>query len=227
LRETNLLLWSHNPNRFDLAKREYSAEEPLPTLPTRRPRSFSVSTGSGQVGPSASSPSASACSRQPQCRFFTLPPEIRRAILIDAFGTRTLHMHLQPNHRGHVTKELSDIARAATLRQAAAASGADHPAAAPADQAQQELRDPYAIFSPGHAQLPLLSHSRKFLEAEHAGAWQWWGCVCHRQMTIIENEQPVIVGPTFFGDICLNGNALCVTHEAYYAPSDCFIGVMG
>jgi hypothetical protein len=78
---------------------------------------------------------------------------------------------------------------------------------------------------PGHANLPLLSRADKYAKGAHVGAWQWWGCVCHRQTGGVESSG-AFGGSQPFNDTCLVGSASC-GEDAACPRSNCFIGIMG
>lgn len=73
---------------FDRALRQSGfSRRPPPPLPSPRPRPITPSNNGLQ------------CHLQTQSPFFTrLPPELRKAILLYAFGNRTIHMQLMLDH---------------------------------------------------------------------------------------------------------------------------------
>ncbi|KAK7217724.1 hypothetical protein V2G26_005727 [Clonostachys chloroleuca] len=85
--------------------------------------------------------------------FDRLPAEIRRLILIEAFGHRTLHMNLEFQHPFHLVDAKSD-----DLSNTHA--GIEYSAVATADGSMTG--------SPSH------------LLTGEARRWTWFGCVCHR-----------------------------------------------
>lgn len=75
-------------NKVPLSLTKWDQTPPLPTLPRDRPRVLTPS-------PSRETLVVSAAAATANSGFFqTLPPEIRRKILIEAFGYYTIHMHL-------------------------------------------------------------------------------------------------------------------------------------
>ncbi|CAG9936313.1 unnamed protein product [Clonostachys rosea f. rosea IK726] len=140
--------------------------------------------------------------------FDRLPAEIRRLILIEAFGHRTLHMNLEFQHPFHLVDAKSD-----DLSNTHA--GIEYSAVASADGS---MTGP-----PSHL---LTSEARQ---------WTWFGCVCHRIPPTCSalsygrrRSWPIGHGiasePN--GDCCLEGAGTCNEWPGEW-PGKCQIGALG
>jgi hypothetical protein len=190
--------WLHrrrvrNPNTVDV-----DATPPLPTLPTCRPRRLST------CDETANDPNV-ATSASPF--FQLLPPEIRRDILISAFGDRTLHLDLRLVHPP----------KKAILRRFGIGSSSGG----------SDKRDFNA-----HANVYFLLHQGR--DESQPRRWEWWSCVCHR---LRPSEEPEASLPGNFelssenpaNDRCRSGyyrDRRCNDWPGE-VPAKCQVGVMG
>lgn len=123
------------------------AKTPLPSLP------FLLDTQQLDSLP-ASTPESGNNVLRVRGFFHQLPPELRRMILIEAFGRLTLHIHLGLNHPYLPATAILLYGSKLCHTQH---GGASVPLQESADKPRKENRD---------TSKPM--------------AWQWWSCVCHR-----------------------------------------------
>lgn len=174
--------------------RQRAPQDPeIPLLPNPRPYALTPSPSQEQITTLAET-----------VLFFRLPLELRRKILIHAFGNRTVHIDLaltyplgEPwNHDG------------STFR---------------------SIKPEHRYDSPG---IHLWPYNKEHLglDREKPKYWQWRGCVCHR-LRPSRFKTPVdfhtIVKPT--DDMCCEGRSFyCALYTKFTDKSDsCWIGVMG
>ena len=136
--------------------------------------------------------------------FQRLPSEIRRLILIEAFGDRGLHVDLsleypttQQHHHHHHSKLTSHEALTAT--------------------------------EPLHANVHLLRDKHRHQHTNKPRRWEWWGCVCHRSMRSWKTPADVLpwMDPPS-EDSCRNPyqEQYC-TYLPAKIPCTCNIGALG
>lgn len=140
--------------------------------------------------------------------FRLLPPLIRRRILIEAFGERTLHIDLVYDHP---PKYL------------------DHsPRGYEAQVRQLIQRGQWP-----HCGVELGTYSWRNRDTKYPKAWRWFSCVCHRdgEWDVRERakgrENGVRVMTEPHQDICLDGMAQCCQSWRGEMPGKCFVGAMG
>ncbi|VUC35378.1 unnamed protein product [Clonostachys rosea] len=142
------------------------------------------------------------------CLFFTrLPPEIRRQILIHAFGSRTVHLDLSFRHPFRVISH--DKCR--LLGQS------------PEAHLHAGISTRFGLF---HPNIVLYDESEK-------KKWRWFSCVCHRArphdplLSYGRRSSVNHLGSTDnHEDNCLSGEGTCVEWPGE-VPEKCFIGATG
>jgi hypothetical protein len=188
-----------NNNSKSTTENEEGDAHPLPFLPAQRPRPLT--------------PTASQQSPATLGTLARLPPELRRRILITAFGSRTLHLDLQFAHPRR------------------------------ADAVDAALADLSHSSGPGHGLGASPSGYYYFGDRDAPQAWRWTSCVCHRlvppgsqwEQRFLEKGCPTYRYP--HTDQCLEGNAhFCwmwpgpptgKPGQSGYAPGKCMVGAMG
>ena len=139
--------------------------------------------------------------------FARLPYEVRRQILMEAFGNQTLHMDLafrRPFSMPPAEKLLSNVQK--------------------------------GIPGQPHAQI-YCSHtyfedSKMFwkisVDKSEPEIWRWFGCICHRSLAPSRQALGVMTPEAMdlSADGCLLGKTECTEWPGIW-PERCFIGVMG
>ena len=139
-----------NPSTVDV-----DATPPLPTFPTCRPRRLIT------CDETANDPNV-ANSASPF--FQLLPPEIRRDILISAFGDRTLHLDLRLVHPPRVVDKDRDAKKAILRRFGIGSSGGG------SDKRDSDLGDSQSRFN-AHANVYFLLHQG--CDESQPRRWEW------------------------------------------------------
>ncbi|WYZ42218.1 hypothetical protein EsH8_V_001113 [Colletotrichum jinshuiense] len=180
-------------------------QEPLPFLPATRPRQ--LTPGPPHEGEDENRDSQRLLRNYGL--FGRVPAEVRRQILLEAFGARTLHMDLS---YGHPLVRKSRIP---------GTSGSNPRPAAAAE-------------APSHRHCAL--GSELVPDTDRPQGWQWFSCVCHRRAGYSETEMEQRYAAMEFSnsvepcdDECLTGSeSMCSC--AGQPGSDgaaCFVGAMG
>jgi hypothetical protein len=191
--------WLLKTTGLDEATREARVRE-LPLLPQPRPRALTPPGFSLAVATQGLVPLAAPQESSP---YFKTPPELRREILLLAFGNRRLHLRLSyehpdaskkdpDNHCGIVFTEPEDDRRV---------SGLDKP--------------------------PMAT---RLFDIDQPKAWRWWGAVCHRLIPNFHGTPMTRGGcPGPWLDECRNGNAKhCEKWRGVNGDTaPCYIGVLG
>lgn len=151
--------------------------------------------------------------------FFTLlPPEIRRRILMFAFGGRTLHM---------------DISLRASPWQTPA-SMSEWRALYPPTSDQVSWHHAGIITKSYRNGLPS-GHRRRRMLIPGQRKWQWFSCVCHRFPAWGPDRLPLgrrknHPWSRFYEpneDLCLKGGGCCESWQGGEWPGPCLVGVTG
>jgi len=126
--------------------------------------------------------------------FQRMPADLRRQILVEAFGSRTVHMDLSFDNSLLILRG-------------------------------KELRK--AIDATGHYGLCITTNGRSYplpYANRKSKAWEWWGCVCHRDPECrIRGKRPVSEPWT---DRCRAGVASCGEWVGE-VPDKCQLGALG
>ncbi|CAK7201508.1 hypothetical protein SEUCBS139899_004214 [Sporothrix eucalyptigena] len=138
--------------------------------------------------------------------FTCLPAEIRRQILMEAFGGRTVHMDLRI---GSLMKPMAERA--------------------PITFSPNKL--PHGGLGAELGSIPLFSEEAllaavdaRILDSEERKKhplWQWWSCVCHRTM-----PDPGHVAPLTEDECCKGRSMYCFMYPGT-KPGKCLLGCMG
>ncbi|GKT96996.1 hypothetical protein CT0861_01762 [Colletotrichum tofieldiae] len=189
---------------------------PLPLLPSQRPR---------PITPTATAAATTADSLVAALGTLArLSPELRRRILIAAFGERTLHLDLRLAPRGQRVNT-------SKYRSPAYEHGRG---AAPLTWSRVVV--PQDV--PGEATTTAKSAGSKTkpeTEADWEWEWRWYGCVCHRVLprgSAIERRAFTARGKSPYiwphRDACLQGEAeTCRMWPPGTGTCDCAIGALG
>ncbi|KAK7216809.1 hypothetical protein V2G26_004812 [Clonostachys chloroleuca] len=142
------------------------------------------------------------------CLFFTrLPPEIRRQILVHAFGSRTVHLDLSFRHPFRVISH---------------------------DKCRLLGQSPEAHLHAGiHSRFGLFTPNIVLYDESEKKKWRWFSCVCHRARP----DDPMLSygrrgcvnreGSTdVHEDKCLSAEGSC-TYWPGEIPEKCFVGAAG
>ncbi|KAI1046670.1 hypothetical protein LB505_006716 [Fusarium chuoi] len=176
--------------------RQRSPQDPeMPCLPSPRPYALTPSSSQEQITKLAET-----------VPFFRLPLEIRRKILIHAFGNRTLHMDLVLTHplREPLKGSTSYRSTDPKGRFCGGGHGVEH-------------LYPYTVQNLG-------------LDTSRPKYWQWRGCVCHR---LLPPEYNITVKFPHYAkpgdDRCCDGWGIhCgVWTRKHRRLDSCWIGAMG
>ncbi|KAL2754197.1 hypothetical protein ACRALDRAFT_2028666 [Sodiomyces alcalophilus JCM 7366] len=185
---------SNTNSRKQSTARPPSPRPPSPPyLPTPRPHSFTPSPSCEDLAITQIQPQSSSC-----LLFTRLPGDIRRDILILAFGKRTLHMDLVFDHP-LILPPLADRVRAAP--------------------GNSYIPYPHAAIN------PLQRDDSSF---DMPKVWRWGGTVCHRNApwephSVID----WLSRPGPWEDFCDRANGgLCHLYGGEW-PVKCQIGIMG
>jgi len=178
--------------------RDSNATPPLPSLPAQRARRLSTSSDDNATSASAF--------------FQTLPPEIRRKILIAAFGSRTVHLDLR---LAHPIRDPKPQKKPIYRRVGGNSSSSNGKNGSSQQQAPGDQR-------PRHAN----THPPDARDTSKPRQWEWHSSVCHRPLPFIDefDEYPA------WDDICHSGLAswrVDCTLWPGEAPDKCLLGVMG
>lgn len=169
----------------------------MPFLPW--PRSRVSVTGQKTVAASATGNSSS---------FFTrLPPEVRRQILVAAFGGRTLHMDLR---LGPALLPPSERPPVPTTFQRMPHGGIT------AD-----------LYHYGQWPREVLDAARGVRQSAPGTkpVWEWWSCECHGSLPSSDNRDRAYIA--LWQDRCVHGEARWCDMYPGEAPGKCLIGCMG
>ncbi|KAF5536909.1 hypothetical protein FNAPI_11588 [Fusarium napiforme] len=189
-----LLAWNPALGNAKRQNRQRIRQDPeMPRLPDPRPYTLTPSPSQDQITTLAET-----------VLFFRLPLELRRKILIHAFGDRTVHM---------------DLSLAHPLREPINDERSAYRSTNPADRFHHDAMHlwPYTKENLG-------------LDTSRPKCWQWRGCVCHRlpppRFKITVNFH-TIVKPA--DDRCCEGwAAYCALWtKRTDKPDSCWIGAMG
>ncbi|KAM0326346.1 hypothetical protein ACHAQA_006947 [Verticillium albo-atrum] len=180
-----------NPIQSPPNRQDESIPPTLPPSTLRRPLT---------PGPSFEPTAASNLPRAETSTFFAaLPFELRRQILLYAFGRQTLHIDL-----------------------AFRRPFAPEPFTAP------EKEHPHAHIFCDHMYFHSGQGFRRItVDKSQPKAWRWFGCVCHARAADIDAFDPSLADVVDLStDGCLTGRTDCDAWPGTW-PGRCFVGVMG
>ncbi|KAI8264449.1 hypothetical protein K4K58_012357 [Colletotrichum sp. SAR11_239] len=154
---------------------DYSELPPptLPLLPAQRPRPITPPA-------TTATPATADILVAALGTFALLSPELRRRVLVAAFGERTLHLDLRPAPRGQQPSPSTAHGVAHEHGRGAAPLSWSRIVAAPAVTGETP---PTTALSPSESY-----KTRKKTGPEWEWEWRWYGCVCHR---VIPRGSPV------------------------------------
>ncbi|KIH92457.1 hypothetical protein SPBR_02798 [Sporothrix brasiliensis 5110] len=197
-RELMRRLQRHDPNGRSTLPQNNDSDPALPYLPGSSASRVSLTDGAAEPENATASP------------FFTrLPPEIRHQILVEAFGGRTLHMDIRES------PPLLPISERSPNPSSVSPNGMPHGGLG-ADLER------YGMWS---TDVMKAAAEARVISPDGGGAspWQWWSCVCHRNLPKEHNAPPQPLGE----DGCLRGkNTMCFLY-AGQTPGKCLIGASG
>ncbi|CAJ0542417.1 Ff.00g000670.m01.CDS01 [Fusarium sp. VM40] len=174
--------------------RQRAPQDPeIPLLPNPRPYALTPSPSQEQITTLAET-----------VPFFRLPLELRRKILIHAFGNRTVHMDLVLTHP---LREPLNF-----------------------DMDVRSIDPKRRFHGQDHSHLWPYHKKNLGLDIEQPKYWQWRGCVCHRLLpprfkATVDAHNIVKPGD----DRCCDGwSFYCVLYTKFAGkPDSCWIGAMG
>ena len=190
---SNLIQWARE-FRKRVRRGLRDGEPELPYLPS--PARVSLTTQ-----PTAA---VGICATANSAFFAKLPLEIRQTILVAAFGGRTLHMDLRfgppllpRSKRPPVPGRLQRMPHGGITA-----------------DLQSGIWPKEVLDAARQARVDTL---------EAKPVWQWWGCVCHRNLPF--GDERVVI--SLSQDHCVRGDAICCNLYPGEAPGKCQIGCMG
>ncbi|KAM7206139.1 hypothetical protein V8F20_002921 [Naviculisporaceae sp. PSN 640] len=218
----------------------------LPFLPDPRPRHLTPSPSREDLKLHGSN-LAAGTSESPF--FQRLPEEIRRLILIAAFGDRIVHLDLDSaDDEYRATRQPPPILRGEALRSRIDTKTLGHygifkeqrrfavsdagPPSRPL-RAIESLNDLAALERSSDSDEGSSSRSFTYtlgkfkVKKKDTPQWEWWGSVCHRDVEWRMREDPrkrLLAEP--WRDTCREGEACC-DGWAGAIPDKCMVGVMG
>lgn len=198
--KSKLTIWLQRRLRGSKSKSAKQSADRPPYFPSPRPHTLTPNDSQEYLENNHIQAQPSSCAL-----FANLSADIRREILLLAFGKRTLHMDLVFDH---------PLISLPTEVQAGAASRKCHGSHAALNTQQ------LGYSAPG---LPLQMHHDK------PKLWRWGGTVCHRNVPL----EPDSVMAWMYGwkgpwnDYCQLGNADYCHFYGGQWPGKCIIGIMG
>jgi len=194
---------SSSSHPSELSKSDDWPVDQCPVLPEERPRPLTASSSNESLVHSAAASTASSL-------FFRLPYEIRRRILIEAFGERILHINLTFGHP-RVVMDKEDIEE--TYR---------------GESAYLFREVPHCGYKIARPDSPRRVNGYA-VDTGQPKRWIWHGSVCHHNCESVvrrgKRGEGGIREP--FVDRCFDGRGVECHTWSGEMPSKCYPGVMG
>jgi hypothetical protein len=185
----------HRPSKDEEAQSAAEHARQMPILPLHRPRVLTPSPLAA-VKPETDCGPESAIAPFFRC----LPLDLRRQILIEAFGSRIVHMDLTFDHP-KVAPSLTDME----------------------PNAQEGVITRHCGLQ---CESSMLLHSPLKVDTSRPKAWQWFSCVCHRDPEYRSRGDNEFVSEPWT-DGCRTGAASWCRGWPGDVPQKCFLGAMG